>query len=154
MIGGEDHVVVGSKSANFRHGRKKCTWAEEGQRLVKAIEVHKWYLDPEFSLVQLSNRCGLNSSYASRALNFGIDKSFKTVLNSFRVTHAKKLIEQDNSSLLEIALNSGFGSKASFNRIFLDLTGETPSQCRYQHRCEHGYGYTKPASKEDKNRGP
>ncbi len=127
-------------SANFRHGRQRQTWAEEGKRLKRAIEENEWYLDPDFSLVQLSNACGLNSSYTSRALNFGIGKSFKTVLNEFRFFHAIRLIQKDNESLLSIALNSGFGSKASFNRIFLEFTGETPSQCRYRYRREHGYG--------------
>lgn len=116
-------------------GRKvKQNWQSEGLRLQEAIITHEWFLDPRFSLAQLSERAGLNTNYASHALNFGLGKSFKTLLNELRVACAKKMISQDQESLLTIALNSGFGSKASFNRVFLKLTGKTPSEYRYDTR--------------------
>lgn len=124
------------KSAHFRSRRVHQSWRDEGLRLQEGIKTHEWFLDPRFSLSCLAERAGLNSNYASHALNSGLGKPFKNVLNELRVEYAKKRIKQDRESLLTIALNSGFGSKASFNRHFLNLTGKTPSQFRFDAREE------------------
>ena len=126
-------------SANFRRARHERTWEDEGFRLLQAIETNQWFLNARFSLDDLSKKVGLNASYTSRALNVGLGKSFKTVLNGYRVEYAASQIQQDNESLLTIALKSGFGSKASFNRIFLEFMDETPSEYRFRYRREHGY---------------
>lgn len=137
----EDHIPAHPRrSAHFRSRRVQSNWNDEGIRLQEAIRTQDWFLDPRFSLSQLSERVGLNTNYASHALNFGLGKPFKSVLNELRVEHAKTLIQQDRESLLTIALNSGFGSKASFNRHFLNLTGKTPSQFRYDARLENEAG--------------
>lgn len=123
-----------TRAAHFRNRSAKQNWQEEGLRLQEAIITHEWFLDPRFSLAQLSERVGLNINYASHALNFGLGKPFKTILNELRVRCAKEMISQDQEGLLTIALNSGFGSKASFNRVFLKQTGKTPSEYRHDAR--------------------
>jgi transcriptional regulator GlxA family with amidase domain len=45
-----------------------------------------------------------------------------------RVEHAKCLITEDSLSLLDVASAAGFNSKATFNRVFRDIAGQTPSQ--------------------------
>ena len=63
-------------------------------------------------------------------LNMKLDKNFFDYINAFRVKEVQsKMFNSDfnHYSLLGIAFSSGFNSKASFNRIFKDMTGETPS---------------------------
>ncbi|MEP3891287.1 MAG: AraC family transcriptional regulator [Hellea sp.] len=132
----DNKAASAGKSAHYRRSRQEQSWQDEGQRLLTAIKTHEWFLDSSFSLLQLSERVALNTNYASHALNYGLGTSFKNILNELRVDFAKRLIKQDRESLLTIALNSGFGSKASFNRVFLKLTHQTPSQYRYQSRQE------------------
>lgn len=136
-MGQNEESASARRSAHYRRRRHEQSWQEEGLRLLETIKKDEWFLDPRFSLLQLSERVALNTNYASHALNYGLGKSFKNVLNELRVDWAKKLIKQDRESLLTIALNSGFGSKASFNRVFLKLTHQTPSQYRYQSRQEN-----------------
>ena len=105
-------------------------WGEEGRRLQVAIVENQWHLEPSLSLQTLSRRFGMNQAYVSRALNQGIGDSFSHVINRLRVEHAKALIDAGEMNLLEIAMRSGFGSKASFNRAFKIHGGMTPSAWR------------------------
>ena len=105
-------------------------WRAEGARLKRMVEDNRWYLENSISLQELSRRLGTNQSYVSRALNQGLETSYSNFINRLRVEHAKSLIDTGEGTLLDIALASGFGSKASFNRAFKLHAGVTPSQYR------------------------
>jgi len=51
-----------------------------------------------------------------------------------RIERAKTLIEHDDMSLVQIALDAGFQSQAHFCTIFKRMTGATPSSWRHQRR--------------------
>jgi AraC-like DNA-binding protein len=52
-------------------------------------------------------------------------------MNNYRVEEAKQLLASDpDRTVLEIGLEAGFGSKPSFNTIFKQKTGMTPSEFR------------------------
>jgi len=89
-----------------------------------------WYLEPRLSIRDVANRMATNETYVSRALNHGIGKSFNRFINELRVEHAKSLIKESSDNFLNIAMDSGFNSKATFNRVFRDISGETPSAFR------------------------
>ena len=120
-----------TEQAWYRPIRGRRSWEQEGIRLSALIKEHRLFLNPEFGLEDLALYAGLNTSYASKALNTGLGVSFKILINQMRVEHAKALITEDRESLLNIALSSGFGSKASFNRIFKNTEGVTPSAYRF-----------------------
>ncbi|MCD4696832.1 MAG: helix-turn-helix domain-containing protein [Bacteroidales bacterium] len=51
-------------------------------------------------------------------------------VNNYRVEEVKRLMAEgkhEHYTLLAIALEAGFNSKSSFNRIFKEFTGSTPS---------------------------
>ncbi len=105
-------------------------WAQEGERLKAMVIEHGWHLESSLSLQTLSRRFGMNQAYVSRALNQGLDLSFTRFINGLRVDHAKSMVVQEDANLLDIALASGFGSKASFNRAFKLHSGHSPSEYR------------------------
>jgi AraC-like DNA-binding protein len=105
-------------------------WSNEGNRIENAVKEHQWYLEPGLSLSQLSRRVGMNRAYLSRAINDGLKTNFSDFINTMRVDYAKSLIDDGELKMLDIALAAGFGSKASFNRVFRRLSGKTPSQYR------------------------
>lgn len=51
-----------------------------------------------------------------------------TYLNMIRVEHAAEQMKLTGKKLLEIALNSGFNNIRTFNRVFKQITGYTPSE--------------------------
>lgn len=102
-------------------------WTAEGETLLQTVQSNAWYLEPRLSIRDVASRMGTNETYVSRALNHGIGKSFNRFINEMRVDHAKNLIQTQSDSVLNIAMDSGFNSKATFNRVFRDISQETPS---------------------------
>ncbi|QNH15495.1 AraC family transcriptional regulator [Xanthomonas sp. SS] len=108
-------------------------WAALGQRFAAQVAAQGWWREPELSLGELARRLGTNSNYLSRALNEGLGQSFSEFLNRQRIAEAQALLAGDDD-VLAIALRVGFGSKASFNRVFRAYVGRTPSDYRRAQR--------------------
>ena len=93
------------------------------------------YLDFDFRLETLAKGVGLPIHHVSQILNEELGCSFREFVNQHRVEHAKALIKDPmhrRETLLSIAMESGFSSKASFNRAFKRYAGLTPSAYRSQ----------------------
>lgn len=82
------------------------------------------------SLTELANRVGYSSNYLSHCITKNFGFNYATLLACLRVEHAKSLLSQGNDSILEIALECGFGSERSFHRHFRAITGRSPSNYR------------------------
>ena len=103
-------------------------------RILNRMETDQWFLEPRLSIRDVAKRMGTNESYVSRALNrsdaSGTKLSFNQRVNYLRVAHAKTLLSTSNAPILSVAMDSGFNSKATFNRVFREITGLTPSRFR------------------------
>ena len=98
-------------------------------RILTAIERGKLYKDPEFNLRQLSLAAGLPKDHTSALLNHKIGKSFRTLINEYRVEEAKRLLRNgthDHLSMLGIAFEVGFKSESTFYQVFKKFTHTTP----------------------------
>jgi AraC-like DNA-binding protein len=101
------------------------------QKIRTLMEHEKPYLSPDFNLDSLSQTIGVNKNYLSYVLNDNIKSNFFNFVNSYRVEEVKNRLRSgkyDHLTLITIAFESGFNSKATFNAIFKKLTGLTPSQ--------------------------
>ena len=61
-------------------------------------------------------------------------KSLKVYINELRLNHAYKLLLETDKKIIDIAFESGFESLRTFNRIFSDAMGDTPSTYRKHYR--------------------
>lgn len=99
-------------------------------RLQKIIETEKLYLDPSLQVSTLAKQAGIPAKTVSAVLNQHLHKSFSTFVNEYRVAAFKERIMQQDADKLTIpgiAMECGFSSIATFQRIFKQLTGATPS---------------------------
>lgn len=106
-----------------------------GRRLDTLMEADKLYLDAELSLASLAEQLTVSPKELSLVINESKQKNFHDYLNGWRVRETARLLshpEHQGSSLLEIAFAAGFNSKATFNRVFKQATGMTPSQYRQE----------------------
>ncbi len=111
-------------------------WSQEAKTLEERVLSEQWFLESRLSIRDLAARMQTNETYISKALNQGAGQSFNQYINSLRVKHAQSLIIESNDQILEIALKSGFNSKATFNRVFRTIAGMTPTQYKAQHSVE------------------
>lgn len=106
-------------------------WAAQGAAWRERTEREGWFRDPELSLDSLARQLGTNTSYLSRAFNEGLGESFSDVIGGLRVAWVQqRLAAGAAGELLDLALQAGFSSKTSFNRVFKGRTGMTPSAWR------------------------
>lgn len=102
-------------------------------RLYELLEVKKLYLNDSLSLTDLAEEMDISSRKLSEFLNKSLRINFYTLINDYRVAEVQEKLKEDESkkyTLLGLAQDSGFQSKASFNRIFKNKTGMSPSQYR------------------------
>lgn len=103
----------------------------QADKLKSFIENEKPYLEPKLSLYQLASAFGTTSHQLSFILNNILECNFFEFINSYRVEEVKKRLAREENkqfTIFAIALDCGFNSKASFNRIFKNITGKTPSE--------------------------
>lgn len=109
-------------------------WSEQGAVWAAQVRNGNWQRDPELSLAALARMLGTNTAHLSRALNEGLGMNFSTFIARLRCEDvAATLRAGGDVDLLRLALDAGFGSKASFNRSFRARFGLSPSAYRQAH---------------------
>lgn len=104
------------------------------ERICAVLDAENLHLDSELSLEKLSRKAGMNRSRVSAAINAQSELSFSTLINQLRVERAKRLLSKTELTVIEVAFDAGFSSKSTFNRVFKDITGETPLAWRSRSR--------------------
>lgn len=100
-------------------------------KMNRIMENDKPYLDSEFNLSGFSQACQIPSHEISETLNGLMNQSFNDYINNYRVEEFKRLSKEEaykNFTILAMAFEAGFKSKATFNAAFKKITGITPSQ--------------------------
>ncbi|WP_212004752.1 AraC family transcriptional regulator [Chitinophaga sp. HK235] len=103
--------------------------------LNKAMEEDRLYLDAELNLAGLSLHTGLPQKTISAVLNQCLQKNFNEYINSYRVAAFKERIllpEAAAWTIAGVAYDCGFSSLATFQRVFKQMTGLSPSAYRKQ----------------------
>lgn len=99
--------------------------------LLDHMEVHKPFLDPEINLKELAEQLKITRAQLSEVINNGFGKNFNDFINEYRINAVKQMFadgKHQKLSLLGIAHECGFNSKATFNRVFKKLTNSSPTE--------------------------
>lgn len=92
------------------------------------------YLDEHYSepltIKDVSRALGYTPRHISRQLALLQDYNFRSILNAFRIEHAKTMIRRSTSKLIDISMECGFVSERTFFRAFLAFEGITPNEYR------------------------
>ena len=125
----------------YQHSPLPSEQAQQyADRLLQFMDDEKPYLNSDLKLPDLANRLSISTNHLSQVLNRNLQVNFFDFVNQYRVKEAQqKLLDPQFRHLtnLAIAYDSGFSSKASFNRVFKKHTGKTPSQFVKSHSLQH-----------------
>ena len=111
---------------------------EEEQKLSElAIQIEQYladskaYLNPRFSLDELSRSLGVPRHQLYKCMAKVMKVKFTDLRMQLRIEHSKKLLSSgmaDAKKLEAISLESGFASRSNFHIAFKSLTGLTPTE--------------------------
>ncbi len=136
IFGGEVQPNVDERKEAGKYaksGLKEIQAERYLQKLISCMETRKPYLDRDLTIHDLAKMSGIQRHYITQVLNEKFKRNFFTFVNEYRV---KEVIERfanqkyGHYTILAIAFDAGFNSKTTFNSIFKNQTGMTPSGYR------------------------
>ncbi len=98
-------------------------------RVEQLILGQSMYKSPELTLSILAKKLNTNPSFLSKVINNGFGINFNDFINRYRVQEVKNLLADPanaNITIMSLAYDAGFNSKATFNRAFKKFTGKNP----------------------------
>ena len=113
-----------------RMSRAKPLSSMEAEIITATIAFINSHYKENLTLDDVADFAGFSRYYFSRTFKQQTGYSFKDYLSQKRLQVATDLLIRTNSSMRDVALESGFGSVATFNRIFREHKNCTPTQYR------------------------
>ncbi len=103
---------------------KRSIFLYDMQQLLEYIDEH--YNEP-ISLKFAADKLGFSESHFSKIFKKMMGINFVTYMNMVRIEHSIEMLKNSANKITDIAFSCGFNNIRSFNRVFKDITGVTPS---------------------------
>ncbi|MEZ4991388.1 MAG: AraC family transcriptional regulator [Saprospiraceae bacterium] len=137
--GGTPMVLTRKEEGNDQQEKEEETGIDETEQLDRSqylqllqfMETEKPFLDGQLTIFKLATQIEMPPHRISKLINSYGKVNFFDFVNRYRIEEIKDKIHQKvhrQQTLLAIALDCGFNSKASFNRAFKKWTGKTPRE--------------------------
>jgi len=104
--------------------------ALDSRRLKRVVDYIEANLDESLALDQLAAQACLSPFHFSRLFKEATGSTPLRYVTERRVQAAKQALASEDSSLVDVALEHGFGSLDNFIRVFRRSTGDTPARYR------------------------
>lgn len=88
------------------------------------------YLSPEFSVEYICNSMHISHSHLCRIFKNSEHISIINYINNLKMSYAEELLQNSNSTILEICYMSGYREYEYFLRLFKRIHGISPTQYR------------------------
>lgn len=117
----------------FSHASWNTIQANHNKSLEK-MKVILTYMETHYgeklTIKDMAEACGFSQSHFMKFFKSSVGEPFTSYLNHYRLTMASRLLISSNSSILEIAEETGFSNLSYFNRTFKHTFGMTPREYR------------------------
>ncbi len=127
----QPEIPVGSSKKQTAIESTLSSIEEEKVKLEKLMVSKKLYKNPTLTLSDVAVQMNTHPKAISNLINQGFQMNFNDFVNHYRieaVIENMKSGEQNTKTLLGIALECGFNSKATFNRAFKKNTTLSPKE--------------------------
>jgi AraC-like DNA-binding protein len=108
-------------------------------RLLEWMETAKPYLEPALTIDDLAAQLHIKRHHLSQVINQEFSQNFFEFINGYRIAAFKEISvkpENRHMSIIGLAYDCGFNSKATFNQVFKKQEGITPSAFLKQGKME------------------
>ena len=115
----------------LKSGLKEEEAPVHAETLLHYVNTEKPYVQSRLSIQDLAQALDMPVRHLSQVINEHLGQTFYDFVNRYRVEEFKKRITDPrykNYTVLSIALDCGFNSKSSFNRIFKKFEQCTPTE--------------------------
>ena len=98
--------------------------------IYRAIKYVQERYDESFSLIEIANRCAINTTSFSREFKRITGSPLFEYVNKIRIQKACILLKRSRKTVLEIAMEVGYNNVSFFNRYFKKIMGMSPTTYR------------------------
>lgn len=124
---GEEYLATSASPAEMNALHRQLSGEDAFNRALDYV--NKNYMD-DVTLDSLAAYAGFSRYTLSRMFRQHTGMTFTQYLNKRRVTMAEELLASTKIPVTQVALQCGFNSIATFNRVFREVRGCTPTQYR------------------------
>lgn len=96
--------------------------------------INEHYTEPDINLKTISAHLKIGKYNISRFFSNNMNTCLRKYINSLRIVYAKMLLRNTNETIIDITLETGYTEPQSFNRIFKNFEGITPSEYRRKYK--------------------
>lgn len=135
IVGFQRRNDVVFKTQNMVSDVEKKQLQQIAKNLKTLMIREKPFKNPDLSLSLLSKELEVKPYITTKCLNVIFGKKFNDFINEYRINELKELLKKPENkkfTLLSLAFEVGFNSKASFNRVVKKLTGKSPKDLKSQ----------------------
>jgi len=100
------------------------------EKLDEKVKGEKQFKDSNLNISKICIDLNSNATYISRAIRAKGYTNFSAYINTLRVNHVKILLQEQDLTkvtLFSIYTEAGFSNQPTFNRVFKQIEGVTPS---------------------------
>jgi AraC-like DNA-binding protein len=128
IINSCEHTELSSMDfmSNLRNG--------EEIRLNKVYHLMVHHFRDKITLAEIAHEAGMNPSAFSRYFSQCTGKSVTGFLQEIRLKYACRLLEEEETNILEVMHKAGFQNQAYFNKLFASKMKTTPKKYRKLHK--------------------
>jgi len=119
-----------------KSGSDPAAFEKEATKLCTYFEEHHAFRDPDLTLAQLAEALDMPVRRLSEVINRYFEQNFMDFVNSHRIAYAQQRLrapKEAKETIAEVMYDAGFNSKSSFNTLFKQRTGKTPSEFKKAH---------------------
>lgn len=84
--------------------------------------------------VDIANSADIHPKYAMSVFKKSTGMTLNEYVNLLRLSYAQAMLMRDDANVLQVAMESGFGSLSAFNAAFRKMAGKSPSDFRRDSR--------------------
>lgn len=106
------------------------TQPQDSEKIDKIYEFINRNFQRSISLEEIAEVASMTVPGFCRYFKKATGKTFTRLVNEYRIVHSTKLLSESQSSIGDIAFESGFNNFSHFNKLFKDITGKTALQYR------------------------